>query len=60
MDSCPRCRSRNVVGFTLTPTGRPLRFTHCRSCEHRWWTDVEGRAALRLPDVLEQIGGHAA
>jgi hypothetical protein len=60
MDSCPHCRSRDLVGFTLAPTGQPLRFAHCRSCEHRWWTDLEGGAAIRLPDVLTQIGRPAA
>jgi hypothetical protein len=60
METCPHCRSRDVVGFTLAPKGHPLRFGHCRGCEHRWWTDPQGGATIRLPDVLDHIGGRAA
>ena len=60
MNRCPRCRSGDLVGFTLAPSGQRLYFAHCRSCEHRWWTSLAEGAAVRLPDVLDKIGGHAA
>jgi transcription elongation factor Elf1 len=60
MKTCPHCQSQDIVGFTLAPKGHPLHFSHCRSCEHRWWVDVEVGNAVRLPDVLDQIGGRAA
>jgi hypothetical protein len=56
MTACPQCRSSDLVGFTLAPTGQPLRFSHCRGCEHRWWTDLEEGTAIHLPDVLTHIG----
>lgn len=55
MPNCPNCRSNDVVGFTLSPAGQALRFTHCRDCEHRWWIGREEAAALRLPDVLATL-----
>jgi hypothetical protein len=60
MQTCPHCRSGDLVGFTLAPAGQPLRFNHCRSCEHRWWTDLEEGTSVRLRKVLDQIGGRAA
>lgn len=59
MDTCPQCRSTDLVGFTLAPAGETLRFSHCRDCEHHWWTTVE-ESAIHLPDVLERIGSRAA
>jgi hypothetical protein len=55
VDICPNCRSRDVVGFALAPAGQPLRFSHCRGCEHRWWTETEGGSTVRLPDVLDHM-----
>ena len=60
MTACSKCRSEDLVGFELEPQGTPLRFTHCRNCEHRWWTSVSEASVIRLPDVLERIGGRAA
>jgi hypothetical protein len=60
METCVHCRSGDVVGFTLAPKGQPLRFCHCRSCEHRWWTDPRGGTAVPLTAVLDHIGGRAA
>jgi len=36
----------------LSLKGEPTLFSHCRSCEHRTWTDVSAAASLSLDDVL--------
>ncbi len=59
MTACPSCTSTDVVGFTLAPKGEPLRFTHCRNCEHRWWGATAHDDTLSLPDVLGRIGAAA-
>lgn len=57
MPTCPRCRSTDLVAFTLSPAGEPLHFALCRSCEHRWWLSEE--RAIGLCDVLAEIGAAA-
>ncbi|MDP8970917.1 MAG: hypothetical protein M3N52_10580 [Actinomycetota bacterium] len=54
MTAC-RCGSANLVEIDLAPAGRPVRFSTCRDCEHRWWSDVAGTGALRLDDVLSLV-----
>lgn len=53
MSMCPKCGSPDTVGFTLNPGAKPLRLTHCRGCENRWW--VDGRTTVALHDVLTTI-----
>ena len=36
----------------LSLKGIPTRFAHCRSCEHRVWTDVSEASSMTLDDVL--------
>lgn len=55
MTTCPSCTSPDVVGFDLAPKGEPVRFTHCRNCEHRWWHEVEQSTAVELEIVLDRI-----
>jgi hypothetical protein len=59
MTTCPRCASSDVVGFDLAPRGEPVRFTHCRGCEHRWWQEVEEAAPVPLGTVLDRIATRA-
>ncbi len=56
MAHCAKCRSSNLVTVTMTLAKAPVLFTHCRACEHRWWTDVEGGQSIPLRDVLERAG----
>jgi hypothetical protein len=56
MSTCRSCASQDVVGFTLAPSGEPLRFTHCRNCEHHWWQAASDDGGLALVEVLERIG----
>jgi DNA-directed RNA polymerase subunit RPC12/RpoP len=40
---CPACGSRRLMQIAMTLTdGTPVRFTSCRGCEHRSWTQAEG------------------
>jgi formate dehydrogenase maturation protein FdhE len=55
MTTCPACTSSDVVGFTLAPKGEPLRFTHCRNCEHRWWESTAEHDTVALDRVLSHI-----
>lgn len=55
MATCPNCSSTDVVDFVLTPKGEPLRFIHCRHCEHRWWEAVAEGVEIRLPDALDRL-----
>lgn len=54
MNSCPNCQSSNLVRVEMTLSGGPVRFAHCRRCEHRWWTDPEGNSVLPLRTVLDK------
>ncbi len=56
MAHCAKCRSSNLVTVTMTLAKAPVLFTHCRACEHRWWTTVEGGQSIPLRDVLERAG----
>lgn len=55
MTRCPRCYSTDLVGFELAPKGQTLTFTHCRSCEHRWWIGGGADDSVALGDVLHHI-----
>jgi hypothetical protein len=55
MRLCPKCHSTNLILVDLTIRSEPLRFTSCRSCEHRWWVDVSADRSLALPEVLERV-----
>jgi formate dehydrogenase maturation protein FdhE len=55
MTHCPSCSSTDVVGFTLAPKGESLQFTHCRSCENRWWQEIDRSEAVPLTAVLGHI-----
>jgi len=35
----------------VTMGAEPVLFSHCRACEHRWWTDLAG-TPLPLDVVL--------
>ena len=55
MASCPKCVSTDLVSVGMTLAGGPVRFTHCRRCENRWWTDAAADAVVTLPTVLARI-----
>lgn len=57
MHTCPACRSADVVDVQISLNAGPVRFEHCRDCEHRWWTDAEQEAVIDLGDVLEKVAG---
>lgn len=52
---CSRCTSTNLVTVRLTVGESPVLFASCRSCEHRWWTDMEGDRQLALVEVLDRV-----
>lgn len=52
---CPKCTGADLVRIELTPNGRPLMFTTCRQCEHRWWTDLDGHSVVGLAQVLGMV-----
>ena len=51
--SCPTCMSADLVAVDLQIAREPVRFCHCRSCEHRWWTSAGG--PLVLNSVLSRV-----
>ncbi|MBA2530394.1 MAG: hypothetical protein H0V19_10640 [Euzebyales bacterium] len=55
MSMCPQCISTDLVTVGLETGGGPVRFCHCRHCEHRWWTDPARGAVIALPDVLDRV-----
>jgi transcription elongation factor Elf1 len=55
MAHCPDCSSDNLVTVDMTLNGGPVKFAHCRRCEHRWWTDATDGGALALPQVLHKV-----
>ena len=57
MSQCAKCHSSDLVTVTMTLAKAPVLFTHCRACEHRWWTDVDGGSTITLDDVLTRAGG---
>ena len=52
---CPNCASHDLIQLNLAPSGRPVCFTTCRSCEHRWWA-----TANETIDLDEVLGAVAA
>lgn len=58
MPACPHCRSTDLVRIDLHPGGGLLRFSACRTCEHRWWKRPSENARVSLPDVLAAVGAH--
>lgn len=54
MNSCPTCSSTDLVSVHMTLPKGPVLFSHCRACEHRWWTDAQEAATITLPDVLDR------
>lgn len=50
--SCPNCRSADLVDVQISLRDAAVRFELCRSCEHRWWTRANEDAVIDLPDVL--------
>jgi uncharacterized protein YlaI len=53
---CSNCRSADVVDVQISLRDGAVRFYHCRSCEHRWWTDTEQESVIELGDVLGKVG----
>lgn len=54
MNPCPHCRSTDLVMVEMSLAAGPLLFAHCRACEHRWWTDLDGARVIALNDVLSR------
>lgn len=52
MHRCLNCGSTDLFTMELTVSRGPARFRHCRACEHRWWSELDGAGALALDDVL--------
>ena len=52
---CPSCRSDDLLSIGITPAGRPMTFSTCRSCEHKWWVDATVSVELGLPEVLSSV-----
>jgi hypothetical protein len=52
MGSCTNCGSTNLVHIEMRLRGGPVGFSHCRRCEHRWWSDAEVGRTLPLAAVL--------
>jgi formate dehydrogenase maturation protein FdhE len=55
MQHCPNCQSTNLVNIDIKLEAGPLRFDHCRRCEHRWWTDTAESSSVDLRGVLERV-----
>jgi hypothetical protein len=32
----------------------PVLFASCRACEHRWWTDLDGKRLMTFEEVLDR------
>jgi hypothetical protein len=52
MGSCTNCGSTDLVHIEMSLRGGPVGFSHCRRCEHRWWSDAEVGHTLPLAAVL--------
>lgn len=52
MRTCRSCRATDLFEMDLTVGAAPVRFAHCRACEHRWWTQDSGAQVLGLREVL--------
>ncbi len=55
VSQCPSCRSTNLIVVHMTIGSDPVRFTSCRACEHRWWTDLHADRLLPLDEVLDRV-----
>ena len=53
--ACPNCASTDLVKIELSPGGRPMRFSTCRACEHRWWTEQAAADVVSLERVLAYV-----
>ncbi len=53
--TCPECRSDDLLVVRLTPRDVPMRFSTCRSCEHRWWEDARAGRDLALATVISDL-----
>ena len=53
MAACPACKSADLVAVDMEIARERVRFGHCRSCEHRWWTGLDG--PLGLTSVLTRV-----
>jgi len=53
MAACPTCKSADLVAVDLEIARERVQFSHCRSCEHRWWIGLEG--PLPLTSVLTRV-----
>jgi formate dehydrogenase maturation protein FdhE len=49
---CPNCDSADLVKVEMAVGEQPVRFSHCRRCEYRWWADRDTGSRLPLADVL--------
>jgi formate dehydrogenase maturation protein FdhE len=54
MGGCPNCASTDLVSIDMTLRGEGMRFSHCRRCEHRWWTDTSRGVPISLAEVLSR------
>ena len=52
---CPSCRSHDILSIGITPAGRAMTFSTCRSCEHKWWVDATVSVELGLSEVLSSV-----
>lgn len=55
VSQCPGCRSSNLIVVHMTIAAEPVRFSSCRACEHRWWTDLQADRAMPLVEVLDRV-----
>jgi transcription elongation factor Elf1 len=55
MATCPQCTSSDLVSIAMALKGGRVNFSHCRTCEHRWWVDAAEGVRLVLPDVLHRV-----
>ena len=53
MPACPACKSADLVAVDLEIARERVKFGHCRSCEHHWWTAPDGH--VPLTSVLTRV-----
>jgi hypothetical protein len=59
-ERCAGCGSTDLLEIELTADGSPVRFSTCRDCEHRWWTDLSETTRIGVADVLQRVRVKAA